>query len=273
MSNFGDEEKSPVHDFVNMAIRIMLGRPSTSTATAAAAEPAGNSVSNEETRKRADEVLAAYVAALGGQAALEKITSRVAKGTFEISGIAASGPMEIYAKAPNKIANILRLSDQTSAKEGFDGSVGWESDPDEGVTEKTGLELMTFVRDADFYQPLKLRQQYPSVYFKGQRKITIGTDPSSPGEEHEALVLEAPRNGRPRLFYFDARTSLLVRTEERDASGKITDGSEYGDYREIDGVKIPFTIRRLGNLQINIKITEVKQNVPVDDSVFVKPKK
>jgi CubicO group peptidase (beta-lactamase class C family) len=273
MSNFGDEEKGRVGDFVNMAIRIMLGRPSTSASKAEAAEPAGNSVSNEETRKRADEVLAAYVAALGGQAGLEKITSRVAKGTFEISGFAVSGPMEIYAKAPNKIVDILRLSDQVSAKEGFDGSVAWESDPDSGVTDKTGLELMTFVRDADFYQPLKLRRQYPSLYFKGPAKITTGKDANSPGAEHEALVLEAPRNGRPRLFYFDARNGLLLRTEERDAAGKITDGNEYSDYREVDGVKVPFAIRRLGNIQINIKLIEVKQNAPVDDSVFVKPKK
>jgi CubicO group peptidase (beta-lactamase class C family) len=273
MTNFGDEEKAPVGDFVNMAIRIMLGRPSVSAPKSTAPGPAGDSISTEETRKRADEVLTAYVSALGGKAALEKMTSRVAKGTFEISGLAVSGPMEVYAKAPNKIVNILRLSDQLSAMEGSDGSIAWESDPDDGVTEKTGLELFTFMRDADFYQPLKLRQQYPSLYFKGQSKITIVKDASGSGEEHEALVLEAPRNGRPRLFYFDARTGLLIHTEERDASGKITDGSEYGDYRDVDGIKIPFAVRRLGNVQINIKLTEVKQNVPVDDSVFVKPKK
>lgn len=273
MTNFGDEEKAPVGDFVNMAIRIMLGRPLTSAPKAAPGGPAANSVSNDETRKRADEVLKAYVSALGGQAALEKITSRESKGTFEVRGIAVAGPMEMYAKAPNKVVTILHLSDQASAREGSDGSVAWESDPDEGVTEKTGLELFTFMRDADFYQPLKLRQQYPSLYFKGQTRITIGKDTASPGEVHELLMLEAPRNGRPRLFYFDARTGLLLRAEERDAAGKITGGNEYGDYREVDGIKIPFTIHSLGNIQIDIKLTEVKQNVPVDDAVFMKPKK
>jgi len=76
-------------------------------------------------------------------------------------------------------------------------------------------------------------------------------------DERGAVVLEAPRNGRPRLFYFDTDTGLLLRTEEHDATGKITDAVEYTDYREVDGVKVPFIIYLVQDVHFTIKLTEV----------------
>ena len=152
--------------FATDALKIMLdlkpAAPSTTTASTTA--PAVT----EETKQKADEVLAAYVNGLGGRAALEKINSRIAKGTFEVLGIALSGPAELFAKAPNKMLTILTVPGQTTLKEGFDGTVGWQEDPDDGVVDKAGLELGSAMRDADFYQPLKLRAQYPNLFFKGR---------------------------------------------------------------------------------------------------------
>src|SRR5213080_1152505 len=91
--------------------------------------------------------------------------------------------------------------------------------------------------------------------------------------QREALVLEAPRNGSPRRFYFDNVTGLLVRTEEWNAAGKMTEAVEYQDYREIDGVKVPFTIHIVQDAHFTIKLTEVKHNLRVDDAIFVKPRK
>src|SRR5258708_27210555 len=165
---------------------------------------------SDEARKKEEDVLDAYVGAMGGAAALEKITSRSAKGSFEVTGIAMSGPVEMYAKAPNLMLTILRMPGQETFKDGFDGSVGWEQNPDDGVTDKTGLELGSATRDADFYQPLKLRQQYPNLLFKGTGKVSLGKGGTGKVEEREALVLEAPRNGGPHLFYFDTGTGLLL---------------------------------------------------------------
>lgn len=277
MINFADGDKPHLGDFVNAALQIILPRRPSAPAPAANSAPSPGptavQMSPEEAKKKADEVLAAYVAALGGRAALEKITSRTAKGTFEVGGIALGGPIEMYAKAPNKTVTTLQIPGQGTYQEGFDGTVGWEQDPEDGLTEKAGLEMGTAMRDADFYQPLKLREQYPNLVFKGQAKVTLGKGGAGKVEERDALVLEAPRNGSPRLFYFDSRTGLLLRVEERDNTGKITVALQYEDYRELDGVKVPFVIHRTEDVQIIIKLTEVKQNVPIDDAVFVKPKK
>jgi hypothetical protein len=47
---------------------------------------------------------------------------------------------------------------------------------------------------------------------------------------------------------------------------------DYADYREADGVKVPFrwTVSRPGN-RFTIQVEEVKQNVPVDDAKFAVP--
>ena len=92
-------------------------------------------------------------------------------------------------------------------------------------------------------------------------------------EEHETLVLEAPRNGSPRRFYFDRVTGLLLRTEDWNGAGKMIEAVEYQDYREVDGVKVPFIIHQIEDVHFTMKLTEVKHNGAIDDSVFVKPKK
>ena len=228
--------------------------------------------SAEDARARADEVLAKYVTALGGRAALEKLSSRVSKGTFEVSGMAMSGPFEMYAKAPNLRRVVFKMPGQQTLGDGYDGRVGWEQN-DEGVEDKTGLELGSFARDSDFYQPLKLRTQYPNLSFKGETKLSLGKGSGGKIEEHDALVLEAPRAGSPRRFFFDTTTGLLLRTEDWNAAGKMDEATEYQDYRAVDGVKVPFIIKQLENVVVTIKLTEVKHNVPVDDSIFAKPKK
>jgi CubicO group peptidase (beta-lactamase class C family) len=271
MSNFANPDRGYVEELVNDAMRIMFGlKPSEPSATASIT---GAQLSTEEAKKKADEVLASYVTALGGRAALERITSRVAKGSFEVTGIAMSGPLETYAKAPNLMLLVLKMPGQETFQDGFDGKVGWEQNPDDGITDKTGLEAGSAMRDADFYQPLKLRGQYPNLIFKGTGKVSLGKGGTGKVEEREALVLEAPRNGSPRRFYFDSVNGLLLRTEEWDAAGKMTEAVEYQDYREVDGVKVAFTFHIIQDMHFTIKLTEVKHNVPIEDAIFVKPKK
>src|SRR5436190_23589714 len=45
-----------------------------------------------------DVILDKYVKAIGGKEAIEKVTSRVEKGTFELPSFGASGSIETYAK-------------------------------------------------------------------------------------------------------------------------------------------------------------------------------
>ena len=103
---------------------------------------------------------------------------------------------------------------------------------------------------------------YPKIELKGGMKLGA----------RESLVLEAPRAGNPKGWYFDVETGLLLRSDERTAAGNIVRFEEFDNYKSIDGVKVPFTIRMLEEASITITLTEVKQNVSIEASVFNKPK-
>ena len=75
-------------------------------------------------------------------------------------------------------------------------------------------------------------------------------------------------------LYFDKKTHLLLRYVRRTPTpiGRITIQQDYDDYRDVDGIKMPFKYSFLwldGRFTANI--SEVKLNVPVDAAKFSKP--
>jgi len=54
--------------------------------------------------------------------------------------------------------------------------------------------------------------------------------------------------------------------------GRLPTQIDYADYRETGGVKISFrwTLARPGG-RFTIQLSDVKQNIPVDDAKFAKP--
>jgi zinc protease len=94
-------------------------------------------------------------------------------------------------------------------------------------------------------------------------------------EGHDAYVVEAtPAEGTAETMYFDVDSGVLVRTQAQGEfqGSPITIESTLGDYREVDGVKIPFVMHQsMGDFGFTIRLTEVKHNVPLDDAKFDKP--
>ncbi len=70
------------------------------------------------------------------------------------------------------------------------------------------------------------------------------------------------------------QTGLLVRMVRyiETPLGDNPTQIDYSDYRDVDGVKVPFrwTLSR-PNGRFTIQVKDVKQNVPVDDAKFAKP--
>lgn len=212
-----------------------------------------------------DQVLDKFVQAIGGKAAVEKLNSRIAKGTFEIPSMGVSGTTEMFAKAPGKNSTVVDMPGFGTFKQAFDGKTGWSQDPMNGLRDMSAMELAAAKIDEDFYRDIRMKELYPKIEIKGKAKVG----------ERDAYLLEAPGPaGSPDKFYFDAQSGLLLKTEgERDSpQGKAMLETFLEDYKEIDGVKLSFTIR-INNpaISFTIKLSEVKHNVPVDDSKFVKP--
>lgn len=212
-----------------------------------------------------DEVLTKFVKATGGKEALEKLNSRVVKGSFEIEAMGVSGGFQSYAKAPNKNAVIVDVPGFGTVHNVFDGTTAWESNPQAGLRELTGAELAAQKRDHDFYQPLHLKNHYPKMVVKGTEKVGSAV----------AVVVEAtPAEGGPEKFYFDVDSGLLLRqdAERETAQGKMAVEVYFENYKEVDGVKIAHTTKQVTPMfSMTLKLDEIKHNVPVEDSKFNKP--
>ena len=236
------------------------GTPPTSGTPGAQASP-----SPRPALPSADDIFSKYIAAIGGQAAIDKLTSRTAKGTVnQANGNAFQ--FELYQAAPDKFY-LMVTSPQGSLERGFNGQVGREKNA-RGVREITGADLATFKAANSLFSLIKLKEQYsrpPRV-----RKDKIG--------DRDVYVLDGvTTDGKRMRLYFDAATGLLVRrmTAMSTVIGIIPDQVDLEDYREVDGVKFPFTARastvEVGNPTSTRTFTEIKLNARVDDSKFNMP--
>ena len=88
-------------------------------------------------------------------------------------------------------------------------------------------------------------------------------------------VVEAtPAESSAETWYFDTQTGLILRedAERESPQGKQSVQVFLEDYKDVDGVKMPFSIRQITSaFTLTIKMEEIKNNVPVDDAKFNKP--
>jgi hypothetical protein len=213
----------------------------------------------------ADEILEKYVKALGGKEAIEKISSRSAKGKFEIEAANLSGDVESHHKAPNKYAYLFTIPGVGGGGEVFDGATGWNSNPMSGLREVSGSELATLKREADLYQPLNLKKHYPKMEVKGKETV---------GKFETYVVIATPAEGGPEKLYFDSASGLLVRldSERETPEGKMASEEYYDDYKAVDGVKVAHSMKVVSSMfTITVKLSEVKNNVEIDETKFNKP--
>lgn len=213
----------------------------------------------------ADQLVAKYVEALGGKAALTKLTSRSAKGTFELSAVNIKAPAEILAKAPNSFVLSIELPGFGKIQQGYDGSKGWSQDPQTGLRDISGPELDSLKRQAEFSQALKFQEIYPNLKVTGIEKV---------GDKEAFIAESTPGDGNPIKFYFDAKSGLMLRSDFtlESPGGKVNFKTFFEDYRDVEGVKMPFVTRQeLPQTNIIITLTEVKNNVEIDNGKFAKP--
>ncbi len=210
-----------------------------------------------------EDLLDKYLAAVGGAAAVEKITSRVQRGKLSAFG-GQTFPADVYSKAPAKRVSLMHLQGGDSIT-AFDGEHGFLSVPGRPAHIMSASENDSARLDADLQFPVHLKALYPKFIVENGEKI----------DGHDTWLLEGQAENRPPLrLYLDKQTGLLARLVRYAPSplGLNPTQIDYADYREADGVKVPFrwTLARPGN-RFTIQVDEMKQNVPVEDSRFAQP--
>jgi hypothetical protein len=231
-----------------------------------AAPPAdAGPAATKEAAPTADQILARYTEALGGTAAIEKLRSRTMKGTWLTANGTSLG-YEVYQIAPDRIYAVLNTPKQGVIERGFNGQTAWEKSA-RGLRDLEGPELYYLKRYPDLFKDLKLTGQFTRLAFAGKDKL----------DGKDVYVLRGQGiDGKGERLYFDVQTGLLLRrlTSTPTMVGVIPEQVDYEDYRDVEGLKVPFTIRVTmidAVSSYSRKFTEIKLNVPVDETKFNKP--
>lgn len=211
---------------------------------------AGDEASGVDARVR--PLLEKFYGAVGGRAAFGRLSTRVSKGTFEgtSAGLKLSGDIEILEKSPDKSLMLISVPGAGVMRRGFTGEYGYQQIPLMGFRKIEGAELDELRLTSDFNWMVNLERLYPKMILEGTEKD---------GDSQFYVVEATPASGTPARLYFDAKTGLLVRR----------DRVSFEDYREVDGVRLPFTVRDDFSV---IRLTEIKHNQPVEDARFVEEK-
>jgi hypothetical protein len=210
-----------------------------------------------------DEIISRYTRAIGGEAAIQKIKTRVSRGaqtTTDRMAPPQTTPIEIYQTTANKLLLIIRNSGGTITQ-AFDGVKGWVKDS-RGLREIEERELADAKRDADLLRYVDLKVAYPQMRVLAKERV---------GDREAFVVGATSRDDSREKLYFDTQTGLLIRkyVAYKTAFGTIPEVTDFDDYREVNGVKLPFAITwsrpPYGSVR---RFTEIKLNVVVDEARF-----
>lgn len=204
-----------------------------------------------------DRILERYIKALGGRAAIEKLTTRICTGQF-VDALSytdppeQSYPLKSYAKIPEKWVTILQGSKGTE-KNGFDGIIGWKQNSDRIERDwRMSRSWLGFLLNPQ--GALKIQHYFPQMNLIAKELL---------GEHTVYMVESVYQDGTQKILYFDTETGLM---------NSIDLFWELLDYREVDGVKFPFrfsTSRKGGESYFSFD--KIEHNVPVNDTLFAIP--
>ena len=213
-----------------------------------------------------DDLVAKNIEAKGGLEKLHAVQS--IKQTSHISMQSSTATLIAYAKRPNLIRQEINIAGQ-SIVQAFDGSTAWTVNPLQTGSNTpvivTGPEADAMKEQADFESPLV---DYKT---KGYKIELIGAETVA-GKKLNHLKLTSKAQ-RVQHVYLDDATGLEVKIVNESPVGMLE--QELSDYRDVNGVKVPFAIRTssAGVTMASIAVDKVEINPTIDDALFKMPKK
>jgi len=214
----------------------------------------------------AEKVLARYLEAAGGAQRLAAFTSFAGTGTylgFETSDTEV--PYEVVVRAPDQRAEKA----ETGANDllwFYNGNSAGRYHPD------TPVPLIDFTGWSLSGSRIDTMSLFPAALAKAFAQWQMGF---ATIDGKDVVVARGVIPGQsPVNLHFDQETGLLVRLVRwvDTASGPVPVQIDYSDFRDVNGVKMPFHwLKTWTNGQSDIKLKEIRANVTIDASRFARP--
>ncbi len=211
------------------------------------APPAGGQGDNRQAQADdpgARELVERHLRAVGGGDRLRSIRTQSRAG--ELTEGERKTPVRTASKSGGGWSLELQHPSGAGERFGFDGSVPWMSERGE-VRQLPEAQAMLFTAIMDPHTILRLPRLFTKL--------------SASGTDAQERVLEGvTASGLKWTLGFDSESGLLRRIGD----------ATFEDYREVDGVLVPFTILlREGKLRVSF--TKIENNTPVVERDFAPP--
>jgi len=195
-----------------------------------------------------------YIKAIGGVKAALAVKTIVMNGTTTIPQ--APSPLNYTSKidAKGKLMVELAMGTMSIMKQVVNekGAYVMQQGQRQNIE---GTMLADLKADATPFVELALSKK---------QGLTLETIESVNGKDAYAV-----KNGKTTLFYDVTSGLKLAESKVIEQGGQsITQTTNYGDYKEVKGVKVPFNIIQNVGFELDIKMSDVKINEGVTDADF-----
>ena len=210
----------------------------------------------------ADEIVEKHIAAIGGKENWNKVNSMIMVGSLSVMG------REVDVTITNVHLKGSRQDISVAGMNGYSFSTptsGWVYMPFQGQTKP---EPMTADDVKEALDDLDLQGNLLNYKEKGHTVELLGKEDV---EGTECFKLKVTRkNSGEQVVFVDPTSFFMIRSvTKRKAMGQEMELSvDYSDYREINGIKVPFSVsQQFGTVVFkNIKVNEA-----VDEKIFANP--
>lgn len=221
---------------------------------------------DRKTYPAAKDLVAKYVTAIGGEAAAKKLaTASITAKATRTGANGQSAPLEVYRSGASMLVRWTPAEGPGMAQM-YGAEGGW-------MQGRQGMRTLTA---ADAAQGIASARAYDPFVGPLPDKARVFGKETIDGHEAWPVGAQIDEHSRQRVW-FDATTGLVLRRVITidGPVGRIPTQTDYEDYREVGGVKVPFTVRVSsvnGGQSSMRKYTSIELGAPVDEKVFAQPK-
>jgi predicted Zn-dependent peptidase len=198
-------------------------------------------------------VLDNYIKAVGGEKAIKSVKSISTVASGEIQGTALE--MNTKVTSTNKLANEMKAMGMSFMKQVVNEKGAYVTQ--QGKRKDLDGEKLAEAKEG--------AMPFPELTMAAKATIVLDGIESFNGAD--AFVI---KDGKT-THYYDVNTGLkLGKAVTQEANGqKMTQITNYGDYKEVKGIKVPYKVSMaFGPQEIEFKTTDVKINEGVSDADF-----
>lgn len=230
----------------------------------AAPEPAKPAEPPKPQLPDAEGILAKAVEALGGAEKMAAIKSVHEVATVTVKTMGLTTKAESWQQGEDFFLG-LNIPGVGLIEAGKQGEVLWTRDPINGLREPQGAEREQLQWSSERFVLANWQKHFKSAETKAVR------------DEGEGKVIDIEMttpSGEPVTMRFDGETNLPKAWEFKQigAMGPVPVTVEFGDYREVEGIKMPFLqTTKTSLMPMEHVVDSVKFNAEVDTSKFAKP--